>query len=162
VMRMYAGDARWVVCHVLRDPGRREDREYVRGMIGFDGGVVGNVTYGGFHDYRRGMITLEGSKGQIRLSNAGSWTPERHVWLADRDATDYVQCGQDVAVPVGDPFDGAIGAMVRAVQEDREPESNGEEGRKSVEMLVACYESHRRGNNRVDLPLPAGLDPLRD
>jgi predicted dehydrogenase len=161
-MRMYAGDARWVVCHVLRDPSRREDREAVRGMVGFEGGVVGTIAYGGFHDYRRGMLTLEGSRGQLRLANTTSWTPQVRLWLAERDATDWVQCGQPVEVPVGDPFEGAIGAMVRAVREDRDPESDGLEGRKSVELLIACYESHRRGNGRVDLPLPDGLTPLED
>ncbi|MBI2940960.1 MAG: Gfo/Idh/MocA family oxidoreductase [Chloroflexi bacterium] len=44
--------------------------------------------------------------------------------------------------------------VLRAIAEDREPELNGPEARKAVEIILAIYRSHREGR-RVDLPLAA-------
>ena len=43
--------------------------------------------------------------------------------------------------------------MVAAIREDREPLCPGEEGRRAVELILACYESQKRGGVEVTLPL---------
>lgn len=42
--------------------------------------------------------------------------------------------------------------MIQAIQEDREPKVNGEEGRQALEIILAIYESSRTGK-QVQLPL---------
>ena len=46
-----------------------------------------------------------------------------------------------------------------AIQEDREPESSGRQGRAAMEMMHAAWESHRR-RARVDLPMTVRENPL--
>jgi len=46
-----------------------------------------------------------------------------------------------------------------AIQEDRDPESSGREGRAAMEMMHAAWESHRR-RARVDLPMTVRENPL--
>ena len=42
---------------------------------------------------------------------------------------------------------------VKAIREDREPAINGEQSRKSVEIILAIYESALAGGKLVGLPL---------
>jgi predicted dehydrogenase len=47
-----------------------------------------------------------------------------------------------------------IGAFLDAIANDREPELSGEEARKSLEIVLAVYESAKTGRE-VSLPLAA-------
>ena len=47
-----------------------------------------------------------------------------------------------------------IQSMIDALEMDIEPRSNGDNGRKVLEMAIALRESHRRGHAPVRLPLP--------
>jgi predicted dehydrogenase len=50
--------------------------------------------------------------------------------------------------------------LVAAVGEGREHRSSGRDGRWALEMIMAAYESHRRGGSRVALPLEERGHPL--
>ena len=42
---------------------------------------------------------------------------------------------------------------IGAIREDRDPMCPGEEGRRAVELILACCESHKRGGATINLPL---------
>ena len=48
----------------------------------------------------------------------------------------------------------AIEGVCRSIEEGEERICPGEFGREALETVIALRESHRRGNIRVDLPLP--------
>jgi predicted dehydrogenase len=50
--------------------------------------------------------------------------------------------------------------LLAAVEEKREPLCGAEAGRTTVEMIMAVFESHRRGGERVGLPLAERVNPL--
>ena len=56
------------------------------------------------------------------------------------------------------PYDGPrniVEDVLRMLKEGKEPMVTGREARKSVEIILAIYESARRGGERVKLPLEA-------
>jgi predicted dehydrogenase len=46
--------------------------------------------------------------------------------------------------------------LVECIETGREPRCNGQDGRAAIEAIMAIYESQRRANARVDLPLGIG------
>lgn len=50
--------------------------------------------------------------------------------------------------------------LIAAVRENREPLCNAREGRTTVEMISAVFESHRQGGRRIALPLKTRGNPL--
>jgi predicted dehydrogenase len=48
---------------------------------------------------------------------------------------------------------GTVQSMIDALDEDIEPRSNGDNGRRVLEMAIAIRQSHRRGHAPVELPL---------
>ncbi len=80
-----------------------------------------------------------------------------HVPMASEDAPN------GVPLTKAEARDRLQGIMFRelweAIQEDRDPESSGREGRAAMEMMHAAWESHRR-RARVDLPMTVRENPL--
>jgi predicted dehydrogenase len=62
-----------------------------------------------------------------------------------------------VPPPVSDRPDStmatAIRELIAAIEEQREPESSGHDGRAALEIALACHASQREGGGRVTLPL---------
>ncbi len=50
--------------------------------------------------------------------------------------------------------------LLAAIEQKREPLCGAEAGRTTVEMILAVFESHRRGGERVPLPLQTRVNPL--
>ncbi len=50
--------------------------------------------------------------------------------------------------------------LLAAIEQKREPLCGAEAGRTTVEMILAVFESHRRGGQRVTLPLQTRVNPL--
>lgn len=50
--------------------------------------------------------------------------------------------------------------LLAAIEEKREPICGADAGRTTVEMIMAVFESHRRGGERVTLPLKTRTNPL--
>ena len=53
----------------------------------------------------------------------------------------------------------AVKDLLSAIENDREPECNVDEGRATVEMISAVFESHRVGGP-VSIPLKTRENPL--
>lgn len=72
--------------------------------------------------------------------------------------------GQPEPIPgLGKAVGGHVTAaqdLMAAIRENREPLCSGEEGRTTVEVVAAVFESHRLGGQRVALPLTDRGNPL--
>ena len=50
--------------------------------------------------------------------------------------------------------------LIAAIQENRTPLCDAQQGRQTIEMISAVFESHRLGGNRVNIPLVTKVNPL--
>lgn len=104
-------------------------------------------------------IELNGNLGTIILCDqeftkwAVSDSPSK------RGENDESKCGKPESQGVGDPtaisqkgHAAQVADLVRAIREDRDPMVTGESARKSVELILAIYESARTGKE-IKLPL---------
>jgi predicted dehydrogenase len=184
LMRLLAGDARWVQAEVKTD-GRRIGAGDVRdgnegigplagdtitATYGFDNNVHGffaskkNADGGG----GRYGLHVYGSKGMMTMQGGGD--PIVHLLASSRWApTDQAATWQRVVsvTPSDVPdADGLLAGNVRivrdwldAIEQDRRPLSSGHDGRAALEMILSVYEAHRQ-DTRVRLPLERRTHPL--
>jgi len=186
LMRLLAGDARWCFARIWQDgkkalPG--DVRQGGEGMgpiqgdriaatYGFDNGVT--ATFGTFKAKegagRRFALQVFGSKGVIHLTT-GSLPPV--YWLDDPSWTSggskaswqlITSAGPGRPEPLKDS--GAdlgnrlIAAdLMDAIEKDRQPLGSIHDGRASLEMILAVYESHKV-ERPVELPMKNRRHPL--
>jgi predicted dehydrogenase len=184
LMRMFLGDPDWVFAHVTHD-GEEISRRHVgkaaepigpiagnqiAAMFAFDDGVhgyFGSKANDQTHRKRWGMY-FYGTKGVIYVPNGidfppyilrtPAWMPdEQHHWeridLTAHMRTDIKAEGRQLANAR------MVQDLMEAIERDREPACNARDGRWSVEMIVAIYESQRTGS-RVEFPLGDRRHPL--
>jgi predicted dehydrogenase len=183
----FGGAARWCFGSVYQEgrPIRAEDvaegnegigplaGDNVRAMYRLEGGAAAyfdSVRGAGGRPTRFGM-SIFGSEGVVQLFDTGhlpevyffphrSWSPGRSgtAWLPVSSA--------GVAKP--EPLENrglhggnvlAVRDLIRAVEEDGQPEASLYEARASTEMIVAVFESQRLGRP-VPLPLENRQNPL--
>jgi predicted dehydrogenase len=186
LMRLFAGEARW--CHARVTCGGREATQkdakpgqYAVGPIagedivaehGFDGGVVGQYESmvsddGGGTPYLR--MEVSGTGGTLAFwSGADSpvyFTARPYPLPDGRDEWERLEV-EEVPIPAGmnrqHPGNQAlVRDLLAAVEEDRAPHSSGHDARAALEMIMAVYESHLRGE-RVALPLERRTHPLKE
>jgi predicted dehydrogenase len=188
LMRLFAGDARWCHARVSvagRDAGPADtlpDGEAgglmagddVVTLCGFDHGITGTFESmrsddGGGSPYMR--IELCGTGGMLVIwSSAASpvyYYPRPFVLPDHTGAWEILQpepqlLGED-APPSASNMHPANQLLVRdllaAVEANRQPYSSGDDARAALEMIMAVYESHMRGD-RVRLPLEWRTHPL--
>ena len=130
---------------------RVEDTSYA--LLQFQDGVDGVVISDELTEYERWDVELQCERGIIKLGfGAGVWRSqpidfESGAWWALEPEilpdpiwteTSKMKAGQDV---------------INCSQEDRHPRCNGRDGRAAIEIVMAIYESERRNNCWVDLPI---------
>jgi predicted dehydrogenase len=186
LMRLLAGDARWCFARVLQNGEpvtRSEVREGNEGMgpeagdlitatYGFDRGVQGTF---GSHKARHGAasrfgLTVYGSRGVIQLTT-GSLPPVYYLddpsWFPGRSKASWQEVS---STGVGQPEplrDEGLGMgniwivkdLIEAIEKDRQPLGSMYDGRASLEMIHAVYESHRV-KGPAELPLKTRQNPL--
>lgn len=119
---------------------------------------------------RRFALQILGSKGIIEITTG--YLPQVHLladpsWSPGRTGKSWVAVSsQGVGKP--EPLKGnnspegnvaACRDLIAAIEEDRQPEANIYEGRTTVEMIAAVFDSHRLGRP-VSLPLKNRKNPL--
>ena len=112
-----------------------------------------NVTMLTYPKNLEGSITILGEKGTVRIGGVAvneiqQWTfAEPHPMDAGREDASY----QTTSVyGFGHPL--YYDNVIRTLRGEAEPETDGREGLKSLELLIAMYLSARDGK-RVNLPL---------
>ncbi|MEW4488864.1 Gfo/Idh/MocA family oxidoreductase [Thalassoglobus sp. JC818] len=136
-------------------------------VVRFKNGAIGNLeaTTSAFPGLLK-KTEIHGTKGSavIEQDSILVWDFEES---RPEDAKILEECGASSATSGGAADPKAISFIghqkqfedfIKAVQEDRTPQIDGYEGRKSVELILAIYQSSWEGQ-RIDLPL-AG-DPQR-
>ena len=100
-------------------------------------------------------LEFSGSKGTIAVEadRITMWDIEGEESLAaGGESSDVAKAASDSKTFGAEGHKAQITEMVKLVNEGGEPEVNGPEGRKAVELILAIYESARTGK-AVDLPL---------
>ncbi len=174
LMRLFAGDPRWVFAHVSPATPRQPTEpigpvagDEIAAMFLFDGGVHGyfGSKPSGQRDGRRFGLTLYGSQGAIfipltAVPSAPPLVLRSSDWTANSD-TGYWQPVE--ATPVLKTREGANAVMVRdwieAIERGREPACNAREARWTIEMVMGIYQSEQAGA-RVAFPLKERRHPL--
>ncbi len=159
LFRLYAGDVSSVLgtAHRRTHPFRVEDISDA--IFTFKNGVSAVSMVNELTRYARFGIELQGTEGVIRLEyGANQW------WLAV-DRTDRlnepdprIEWYRLLPQPYPDTpsvssIQLAIEELVDCIDTGGRPASTGEDGIASLEMVMGIYESQRRGNVPVSLPL---------
>jgi predicted dehydrogenase len=182
LIRMFAGDPRWVFAHVSED-GREMDRRHLRppkepvgsvagnqiaAMFAFDHGVSGYFSSkinDGPNGARFGLY-LYGSKGAIfipitRYPNGDPLLLPAPSWLTDdRVAWRPIEAPAGGAVRTRHQANVCMAAdLIAAIEQNREPACGAAQARWTVEMLQGVYLSQESGA-RVTFPLRERRNPL--
>jgi predicted dehydrogenase len=183
LMRIFAGDPRWVSAHVTQD-GRevsprdgRQGSERVGILAGnqiaaafaFDGalhGYFGSCRAESIPPGDRCGLTILGSKGAVFINvgtsrSAESWIIRSPKWMESKDAR-WEFIGPEGPDTVGN-FDRASHAaaldLIDAVERDRDPVCSVRDGCWTIEMIAGIYRSQFTGS-RVHFPLADRTEPF--
>jgi predicted dehydrogenase len=164
MLRFFAGDARWVAATA----SRRVHRAYPveddsSALIGFDNDVTAITQVNELSAYTRFEVELHGTNGAMRLGNDGHWigrpTPI-HVENPPAEHPEFewqrLRWEPLEAEPGPPAFLLAARELVDALEGRVALRSTGADGRASMEIIEAIYESQRRGCAPVALPLAPG------
>ncbi len=180
----FAGDPQWCFASVMQE-GHRVTKDDVKqgnegigplagdalnAMYGMDDGVTAYfASHRGAAGGRFGL-QICGSNGIIEILTG--YIPEVNYlpdpsWSPGRSGKSWVKVSS-AGIGKPEPYtgnnspEGNVAAcldLIAAIEEDRQPEANIYEGRTTVEMTAAVFESHRLGRP-VDLPLKNRKNPL--
>jgi UDP-N-acetyl-2-amino-2-deoxyglucuronate dehydrogenase len=112
-----------------------------------------NVTMLTYPKNLEGSITIIGEKGTVRVGGVAVNKIE-HWEFADRDPDDeeVEQASYQTTSVYGFGHPLYYDNVIRTLRGECEPETDGREGLKSLELLIAMYRSARDGK-RINLPL---------
>lgn len=184
LVRLFAGDARWCFSRIWQDgkkaqPG--DTRQGGEGMgpivgdriaatYGFDNGVI--ATFGTHKAVdgagKRFALQILGSKGAIHLTTGSlpaayflddpSWLSSSKPWqLISSAGVGQPEPLKDTSADFGNRLIAAD--LIDAIEKDRQPLGSIYDGRASLEMILAVYESFKQ-DRPVDLPLKNRRHPL--
>jgi predicted dehydrogenase len=159
-LRMFNGDAAWILPHLERRVERRNDREDLYAIVGHTNGARGILQYGGYTDYRYEGFVFEGSRGRIETVSHRGWEPLTRIWRHDRGPVSGFRDGQALPSIEDDEVARAYRELVECIHTGRPCRSDGRDGRAALELTLACYESKRRGDAKITLPLEMAESPL--
>ncbi len=123
--------------------------EYESGSLG----VIEATTAS--HPGMPAKLEFSGSKGTVvvEADQITSWDVEGEALeVGGRDTTDIAKAASDSKTFGTEGHKAQISEMVQLVREGGTPKVDGPEGRKAVELILAIYESARKGES-VELPL---------
>jgi predicted dehydrogenase len=166
MFRFLVGDVQWVVGTAVRrrQPFRVEDESL--SILQFRNGVSGIAIANELTEYARFDIELQGTHGKIALGTSGnslcaSVASARSV--RERNLTfdwQALSAAPFPETPEVSSVQEAARELVACLDTGQQPSSSGCDGRAALEIVMAIYESQRRGNQPVALPLPSGPSSL--
>lgn len=153
LLRFFLGEADWVIGDEERSHGNRNIETTAVGMIRFKNGSTAYIEGGGERGYFNFELDIQGTEGRIRIGNYLS-----ELWIT-RDSPHFTGFKelQQVEFPKPEmdmnPFYGGVDDLVTCMETGRTSVSSGEEGRDALEMILAIYESARKGSKKIQLPI---------
>ncbi|NPV45677.1 MAG: Gfo/Idh/MocA family oxidoreductase [Armatimonadetes bacterium] len=155
IMRFFAGDVEWVLGTASRRSRldlRLEDTSMA--ILQFISGVQGVAIVDELTEFSHFRLELHFERGLVTL---GANTSGLKSVPAEASSEPWWQELAPDALPVpaweGTPMLNAARDLVRCLQTGTRPRSSGEDGRAALEIIMALYESERRGHAPVTLPL---------
>lgn len=157
LLRWYGGEVATVGCLSLTLPERMEGE--ITGIVPlrFRSGAVGDAVINWSVQGRGAagglwyeLVWLSGTEGNLHNWNG------IHLLRHDCQADGY----QQIAVDEGTGHPRAIAHFIDCLLHDREPLTNGKEGRAALELAMAAYASEASGHF-IDLPLTGGVSAER-
>jgi len=168
LMRWFAGDVEWLAATARR----RQHRAYPvedesTALLSFHSGVTAVALVNERTEYMRFEIDLQGTTGTLRLGNDTAtiaYAKPVVIEAARAETPDFEWQVLEPAplpdLPAPPAFALAARELIDALEGRATISSTGIDGRASIEIIMAIYESQRRGNAPVQLPLPVGPSPL--
>jgi predicted dehydrogenase len=149
LLNWFGGELQSVVAETGSFSGREDWEDYALILMRYAGGIAGTMRWGPFMGARGNNGTfLDGTRGSLRL-DIGADTVYRRL------------IGEKEWTAVEPPDKGADGVLkelthfVACAETGAPCRVDGREGRRAMEMVLATYQSARRGA-RVTLPLDRG------
>jgi predicted dehydrogenase len=166
LFRFFGGEVDWVLGTAVRrkQPFRVEDDSL--SIIQFKSGVSGVAVVNELTEYAYGHVELQGTDGKIVMGSLGYslWSSQRSPYMIHESDpnVDWRQLvpGPFPEVPRVSNVLEAAKDMINCMDTGKTPNGDGHDGRAALEIIMAIYESQRRGNVKVSLPLPGGPSSL--
>lgn len=162
IMRFFAGDVQWVLGTAERRY-RRDLRveDTALGLLQFASGAQGVTIVDELTEHCHFKLELHLERGLVTLGDTQK--AEQAVREADA-AEDWWWALAEDTLPEpawqGTPILNAAKDLVRCIQTGDDPRCTGADGRAALEVIMSFYESERRGNEKVPLPLDEGRPML--
>ena len=153
LFRLFAGSpVEWVVGEMDNDEQAVQDGDLSgSGYIAYANGVRGFLNSRADRSGRGWTMEFIGERGSVITRNAHS---RFELWGAHPESGEPIECQFPNPWHPRSSMVDAIEGVCRSIEEGEERICPGEFGREALETVIALRESHRRGNIRVDLPLP--------
>ncbi|MDE2698198.1 MAG: Gfo/Idh/MocA family oxidoreductase [Gemmatimonadetes bacterium] len=147
LFRLFAGaPARWVFGNMNSDEEARGDSDLSgTGMIRYENGIRGFLSTGGWLN-----IDFVGSDGWISARNEHA---DFEMWTRHHETREPIRRQFPNPKRPRSSQQAAIEGLVENLNEGTEPLCPGEFGREALEIAIALRESHRRGGEKMELPL---------
>jgi len=132
-----------------------QTEDTVFALIEFNGGIFGIVegTISTFPHNLESSISIFGEKGSVEIG--GKNLNKVETWIFGKEDLDIFELSQDNSIN-STYHSNVYKDFVEALKTDREPMVNGEEARKSIEIILAVQQSAKSGLP-VKLPLKGGI-----
>ncbi len=168
LIRFYAGDPEWVFATVERGNKAITIEDLGAGLFRMDSDCLFFFESGGRRRYGTFEILIEGDEGRLVIQHGArnsmesmggwAWEPYLHRWRGRTEPVEW----EPVPTQRDNATINAVTDLVDCIENDRESISSGRQGRAALEMIMAVYESQRRGLARVDFPLAIRDNPFGD
>jgi UDP-N-acetyl-2-amino-2-deoxyglucuronate dehydrogenase len=148
LIQWLAGPVESVVAMTATQLRKIEAEDSGAAVLRFRNGAIGvlDVTMLTYPKNLEGSLTILGDRGSVKIG--GTAVNRVETWLfEDYDDDDKLVEAAATAPPsvYGFGHEGYYRNVVRVLQGDGVPDTNGVEGRKSLEIILAIYESARTG-----------------
>lgn len=153
LLRYFLGEAEWVIGEEDRPYGNRNIESSASGMIRFKNGASAYIEGGGKREYFNFELDIQGTLGRIRIGNylCEMWTSgESPHFSGFRELKKVEFPNPDREI---NPFYAGVEDLVRCMETGKPSVSDGQEGRDALEMILAIYQSARKGSRKIQLPL---------
>ena len=167
LMDLYAGEVAWL-CGMAEQRSRPwAVEDFSAAFVKFRSGATGIVHGAELSDYEYCTFMLSGSSGVIRMQDERVRLFQSQS--GDREVDSGFQWRQLTESPLQQPPDAssyrvALDELLDALEENTELRSDGRVGRRSLEMIMAVYQSQLLGNRPVPFPVTlaeSGVEALR-